>query len=246
MIFIAIIGLLLGIPLAWFSLRFGRRPKHFDIPTLAWTERPVPIWQQDRTQFIFIAGHALSIAALAVMFLLDSLALTTSAPPPQGLKLALATAWIITGAVLAFPYLYPVAGKMPMVVFTNAFARGQSFGDWSCFSHYRADPTTRIIRLYSERAPEVVSVAWQPPTEEVFNGVLAVVSAALPAQARPGLNPWYWRPSALLGLLAGVAGLFLLGGFLVAGTAWSWVYYLLAVLLLSAFAPAVIRLYRLD
>lgn len=246
MILDALIGLLIGFALAWFSLRFGRRPRHFDISTLEWTERPVPIWQQDRTQFVFILGHALGVAALAVMLLREGLTLAAPVPTPRGMELAFGTAWMITGAVLAFPVLYRVAGKMPMAVFTDAFVRGQFFGDWSCFSHYRADPATRIIRLHSERTPEVVRVAWQPPSEEIFNSVLGVLSDALPAQAPAEPTRWYWRPSTLLGLLAGVVGLFLLGGILVAGNAWSWAYYPLAVLLLAAFAPAMIRLYRLD
>jgi hypothetical protein len=242
----ALVGSLIGIALAWFSLRRGRRARHFDIPTLAWTESPVPIWQQDRTQFALILGHGLGVAALAVMFLREGLTLAAPAPAPWAMELALGSVWIVTGAVLAFPLLYRVAGKMPMAVFTNAFVRGQFFGDWSCFSHYRADPATRVIRLHSERTPEVVRVAWQPPSEEIFNSVLGVLSAALPTRAPSGPTPWYWRPSTLLGLLAAVVGLFLLGGVLVAGKAWSWAYYPLAVLLLAAFAPTVIRLYRLD
>jgi hypothetical protein len=72
MIASAFSGLIIGIALAWFSLRRGRRSQQFDIPTITWTERPIPIWQQDRVQFIFILIHSLSVAGLAVMFLNDT------------------------------------------------------------------------------------------------------------------------------------------------------------------------------
>src|SRR5215207_2361054 len=102
MISYAFSGLILGFLLAWFSLWRGRRPQHFDVTSISWIEHPIPLWQQDHFQFIFIAVHSLSVASLAVMFLRDTLTATSSPLSAWAIATALMAAWIIAGSLVAF------------------------------------------------------------------------------------------------------------------------------------------------
>jgi hypothetical protein len=245
----AILGLAAGFALGWVVIWRGRRPLELESTTsLAWIEQPVPFWHQDPVQALFIGGHTTSVLLLAVLFALDLARGTPAVGPALGRHLALMAVWFMAGSLLAFPLAYRYAGKMPMSVFVNGVARGQYASDWGPFSHFRADASTRVIRLYSVRTPEVVRVAWQPPTAELFDAVVQVLAAGLPDQAPVLSVPWYRRRAAVLGALAGVTLPFLLGGVGVyaAQVPWSWIYYTAAVSLVMLLGQGVVKGFQLD
>jgi hypothetical protein len=155
---------------------------------------------------------------------------------------------MITGSVFSFPFIYPFAGRMPMVVFSNAFARGQYVGEWDCFSHFRADPKNRIIYLYAALSPEIVRVAWQPTTGEIFKNVMGVLMSALPRESPAVRIPWYrWRV-ALIGAILILVSPFLLGAIVVhfSAVSWSWVYYVTTVPVLMVLGTMLVREFEID
>jgi hypothetical protein len=218
---VTVTGFLVGLFLAWILIRRGRRPIQFDAPALEWVEKPIAIWKQDWAQAVIIWIHALSILSIAVLFLLD-----------RKVPLEILGSSRVTSAALWVVWMF--AGQMPMFVYSNAFARGQYVGDWDCFSHFRADPKTRIIYLYAAQSPEIVRVAWRPTTDELFRDVVGVLKASLPQEPPDSVVPWYRRRMALIGAMLILVSPFLLGAIAVyqSAVSWSWIYYTAAVPLL--------------
>jgi hypothetical protein len=203
-------------------IRRGRRPVQFDVPAIAWIEKPVAIWKQDWAQATFILVHSLSILLIAFLFLLDRKVPSEFLGSSRVTSTALWVVWMIAGSVFSFSFIYPYAGRMPMFVFSNAFARGQFVGEWDCFSHFRADPKTRMIHLHAALSPEIVRVAWCPTTDEVFRDVVGVLKSALPEESPAVIIPWYRRRMALISTILILVLPFLLGAIAVYQSAFSW------------------------
>lgn len=244
----AIFGFISGLVAGWIIVRRGRRPIQFDVPAIGWAERPVAIWKQDWIQVLLIIILALSNLLIAVLFLLDRDVPSEILGSSRVTSAALWVVWMIAGSVFSFSFIYPYAGRMPMFVFSNAFARGQFVGDWDCFSHFKADPTTRIIYLYAALSPEIVRVAWQPRTDVIFEDVLSVLRSVLPENPPHIPTPMVRRRWALI-----LAMLFLVVPFLLAGVAiylssatWSWIYYTIAVPLLMVLGTTLVRKFEIT
>jgi hypothetical protein len=241
-------GLFIGIIVAWFILKQRRRPFETDVPAITWEEKPLPVWKQDGFQTVYISIHALSIFSMAIFFLLDQSVPSAVFGSTRVMNFSLCFVWVIAGAVMSFYFLYPYAGRMPMAVFSNAFARGLYVGDWACFSHFHADPTSRIITLYAARSPEVVRVAWGPNTDELFNDVLSILKSVLPEDAPTISIPWVRTRGGLMGvlllfvlpILVGAVSIFL------SSTTWSWIYYTAAAPVLMLLGSTIIRKFELN
>jgi hypothetical protein len=245
---IAIFGFLSGLVAGWVILRRGRRPILFDVPAIAWVERPLAIWKQDWAQALLVMIHTLSILLIAVLFLLDRDVPSEFLGSSRVTSAALWVVWMIAGSVFSFSFIYPYAGRIPMFVFSNAFARGQYVGDWDCFSYFRSDPTTRIIYLYAALSPEIVRVAWQPETDKLFKDVVGVLKSALPEKPLAVMIPWYRRRPALIGAILILVLPFMLGAIVVyqSAVSWSWIYYTIAVPLLMVLGTALIRRFEIT
>jgi Na+-driven multidrug efflux pump len=120
----ATLGYILGLIAGWIILRRGRRPIQFDVPAIAWVEKPVAIWKQGWSQALFVFIHSLSILLIAFLFLLDRKVPSEFLDSSRVTSTALWVVWMIAGSVFSFSFIYPFAGQMPVVVFSNAFARG--------------------------------------------------------------------------------------------------------------------------
>jgi hypothetical protein len=245
---VALIGFLVGLFLAWLLIRRGRRPIQFDVQTISWVEKPVAIWKQDWTQTIFVLVHSLSILLIAILFLFDREVPSEFLGSSRVTTTALWVVWMIAGSVFSFSFIYPYAGHMPMFVFSNAFARGQYVGDWDCFSHFRADPKTRVIYLFAALSPEIVRVAWRPTTEELFKDVVELLNAALPQDPPSSVVPWYRRRVALISVILILVLPFLFGAIAVfqSTASWSWVYYTAAVPVLMVLGTVLVRKFEMD
>jgi hypothetical protein len=243
----AAVGAALGTWLAWASLRRGRRPFQTPTPSIAWDERPLPIWRQDRVQLAFIAVHATGIVALALLLARTDAPRARSAPLASALSFAPLVAWAIAGSVAAFPLLYRRAGTMPMRVFTNAVARGQYVATWSAFSHFDADAGARIVRLYSPGLPSVVRVAWHPDSPETYAAVVATLAAAPLPTAAPATRPALWRRRwAPVVLVAAITLALLAASLGTADRAWGGLVPLGAILVLLGAGVVITRRYQLD
>jgi hypothetical protein len=245
---VTVTGFLVGKFLGWILIRHGRRPIQFDVPAIGWVEKPIAIWKQDWAQAVFIWIHALSILSIAVLFLLDRKVPLEILGSSRVTSAALWVVWMIAGSVFSFSFIYPYAGKMPMFVFSNAFARGQYVGDWDCFSHFDADPETRIIYLYAALSPEIVRVAWRPTTDKLFGDVLGVLKSALPEESPVVVIPWNRRRMALIGAILILVLPFLLGAIAVyqSAVSWSWIYYVAAVPILVVLGTMLVRKFEIT
>ena len=244
----AVIGFSIGFIIGWFVVYRGRKPFEHDVEAIGWVERPVPVWLQSKTQAIYIYSHAFGVLFLAVLFLLHACQVSNLTGFSPFVGRMLLVVWIVAGSVLSFPIAYRNAGKMPMFVFLDAFARGQYVGDWGCFSRFQGDPSKRIIWLYGALTPEIVRVAWQPTTDEIYSKVVDLLDTVQLRDVPPGTAPWYRKPAAFISLLMTGMVPLLIAGILVYqyGVAWSWLYYVLAVLLLVVMGNLTVRLYQLD
>ena len=244
----ATIGFVSGLILGWIILRRGRRPVQFDVPAIAWIEKPVAIWKHDWAQAVFVFIHSLSILLIAFLFLLDRRVPSEFLGSSSLTRSALWVVWLIAGSVFSFSFIYPFAGKMPMFVFSNAFARGQYVGDWDCFSHFDADPENRMIYLYAALSPEIVRVAWRPTTDEIFRDVVGVLKASLPQELPYSVVPWYRRRMALIGAILILVLPSLLGAIAVyqSAVSWSWIYFTAAVPVLMVLGTTLVRKFEID
>lgn len=239
----AIFGFVLGLIIGWIIIRKGRQPIQFDVPAIEWVERPVAIWKQDWTQTVMILIHSLSILAISALYLLDQNVSLEILGSTRVTSAALWMTWLVAGSVFSFSFIYPYAGKMPMFVFLNAFARGQYVGDWDCFSHFNVDLKTRMIYLFAARFPEIVRVAWQPTTEAVFEDVLSVLRSVLPEKPENTPLPIARRRWVLIAAMIVLVLPFIIAGVVIflSSVIWGWVYYTIAVLLLMILGITLIK-----
>ena len=241
-------GLLAGTGSTWFTLRGLRRRAAIasegdGAASVAWSQPPVPLREQDPVPVAFIVVHALSVAGLAALFTWDR-----SLRPPgdfHGLPtLALLATSVLAGIAVGFLLVHGLAGAAAVRVGPASVTWGRHATDWGAFSHYAADASTRTIRLFSAGTPTVERMVWRPPSDVTFAQVLAVVRAALPDAPAAGAEAAR-RSAPVLHVGAWCAALLGVGA-LVAGTAWGWVYYLPAAFGLLRLAPALLRRYQLD
>jgi hypothetical protein len=182
-------GGVLGFALSLWVVRRGRRAYPHDTAVLHWREQVVPAWRQDPLAALFIGVHAGTVVALAVLAGLHA-ARAPVEPVPWMSAPGQLLAGFMAGAVLGFPLASRLGPPMPMALYPEGVVRGRFVADWSAFSHFAADPSSRLIRLYSPRIPTIARVAWRPPGEELFREVVAFLVRHLPA-APPGPAPWY-------------------------------------------------------
>lgn len=229
-------------------IRRNRRPLAYEGASVAWVEAPVAPWHQDGSVALFLVLHSSSVLLLATLGLL------MLRPQFQGGLPAISTglsvggiAWM-AGGILAFPASFRLAPPFPMSLFSNAVVRGQFVAEWSYFSHFVAQPTTGLIRLYSAKTPEVANVAWRPSSPEVFTAAVAFLEYYLPSQRPPTALAWYQRRSLFIvaTLLITIPAV-LLGVLLYStGAAWLWAYYPLAGGAMLIAGSMIIRAYQVG
>ena len=239
-------GGLIGLVLAVWSVRRGRRPYPPDTAVLHWRERVVSAWQQDPASALFIGVHAGSVMAFAVLA-----GIHAARDPVEPLSWAVAPAHlllgVLAGAVLGFPLASRFGPPMPMALYPEGVVRGRFVSGWSAYSHFTADETSRVIRLFSPSIPSVARVAWRPPTEDLFRETVGFLVRHLPA-APPAPSAWYRTRTVLLALAAGVTVVPLLAGIAVLQSECRWTSVFLAgtAYLVCIAGLLLIRSYRLD
>lgn len=240
-----IAGGVLGLLLAPWSIRRGRRAVAGAGAIVQWEERVVPPWRQDPVQALFIAVHGAAVLCLAVLRAISA----WQAPYPAQLTSSPSdlVLGMLAGAVVGFPLAARLGPAMPMALYPEGVIRGRFVSEWAAYSHFVPDPGSGLIRLYSQRTPEVARVAWHPPTQPVFLQAMDVLARHLPT-APPSASPWYRRRAAFLaaGLLVILPGL--VGGLLVlrAGVRWAPLYYAGTAYLICIAGIRLIRSYQVD
>jgi hypothetical protein len=246
---VASIGAVAGLALGWRALQRGRRPTPREDALLAWEEMPISAWRQDWRIASLIAFHAASIFLLGVLFLLDAtwqagnqtLFLLDATPFMSSAEVRafhlqvqlIATAglgltWVFCGNLLAFPVARRWGRPLPLGIVPGGVISGPYLWAWSAFSHFSADPSSRLIRLHSSRTPELACMAWRPPDADRFGEAVAYLGLVL-TEGRPDpVVPWHRRWSVRLSLLL-VAGTlpFVVAGLVVYVRAftWGWMFY---------------------
>ena len=225
------VSLIIGLLFGYRTIARNRRPQPAERATLTWHERQRSLWQQDFSLALCITVHGSGIVLLAIMFFLlihhpqAKISITWDV-----ILVGMFISWI-AGSLLAFPFAVRFAPAFPMRLFSNAAVRGQFFAEWSAFSHFTADSTTQVIRLFSARTPEVARAIWQPPTPQLFVDVVTFLSHYLPTTMPTTPLPWYRRRNTLMmTLLLSTTGLVLAGlAIYIWALGWVWPYYLLAM-----------------
>jgi hypothetical protein len=239
-------GGVLGFLLSLWVVRRGRRAYPADTAVLHWQERVVSAWRQDPLAALFIGVHAGTVVALAVLAGLHA----ARAPVEPVLWLsapAQLLAGFMAGAVLGFPLASRLGPPMPMALYSEGVVRGRFVADWSAFSHFAADPSSGLIRLYSPRIPTIARVAWLPPGEELFREVVAFLVRHVPA-APPAPAPWYRTRPMFVALGAAITVLPLIQAIALTRSGWPWTAPFLAgtAYLVCVAGFLLIRSYRLD
>ncbi len=253
----AIVGLLVGAVQTWFVLKRLRRA-YPGSALLKWTEGPIPPWKLDPVWNSFMLLHAMLVCACAILFwfvcqaIVDAPGSLLPGPLNSPLlpesffqqttstlmllsALGLGLVFVLSGVPLTYFAAYWVIRPLHSAILTNGIASGPNVLAWSKFSHCRADSRTRLIHLYSARSPELATVAWQLPSQALYNQIMDLLREHLPEQPPATLPPWYRRRSALIGQLF-LFGLPLLaiGLLLYAfGAYWAWFYYVVAAHLMT-------------
>jgi hypothetical protein len=252
-----------GFGLGWRSIKRNRLPFTAEDALLHWTERSVSAWKQDWVSAFFITLHSLSIIGLGMLFLLNvmqaegkyALFPSDDVTPYDFEPLlswvviaALGLVWFLCGSLLAYPFATRLIQPISMSIVSDGVIRGQYFSLWYCYSHFTIEAEHRLIRLYSSRTPEIARVAWQPPTETIFNQVVALTSEHL-AQESPVISlPWYQRRMAFLGwLFILIVPLVVIGLLLyLAPLRWTWMYYPVATYFIFLLGGVIIRKYQVG
>jgi hypothetical protein len=239
-------GALLGFALSLWSVRRGRRAYPHDTAVLHWEEAVVPAWRQDPLAALFIGVHAATVVALAVLAGLNA-ARAPVEPVPWISAPAQLLAGLMAGAVLGFPLASRFGPPMPMALYPEGVVRGRFVADWSAFSHFAADPSSGLIRLYGPRIPTIARVAWRPPGEDLFREVVAFLVRHLPA-APPGPAPWYRTRAMFVAVGAAITVLPLSGAIALTRSGGPWTAPVLAgtAYLVCVAGLVLIRSYRLD
>jgi hypothetical protein len=262
---IALLGTAIGFALGWRAIIRERRPSARDDALVRWDERSVSVWRQDWRVASLIAFHAASIALLAVLFLLDTtwgegkatlflLDATPYMPSAevrtfnQQLELiatcGLGMVWVFCGNLLAFPLARRWGRPLAHGIAPSGAISGPYLLLWSAFSHFSADPLTRLIRFYSSRTPELACMAWRPPNGDLFDQAVAFLGLVLPEGPPQPQVSWYRRRSVLLSLLLLAGTLpFVVAGLLIYAFAftWGWMYYTFVTPLLVGLGLVVFR-----
>jgi hypothetical protein len=248
----AVSGALVGAGFTLATVRGLRRRALTDGPpdphAVSWTAPPLPIRQRGAVQAGFIAAHSLSTVALAGLALWDrARAGVGGALSPFALpSVALTWVWLLAGCALAYPLLSRHAGPVAVEVSSDGVAHGQFRGGWQEFSHFAADPATRVVRLYSPVLPGVPRGVWQPPSDDLYRAAVAILRGALPTRVADARRAGWRRSAEPILLVVAAAAPLLFGGVMAAGHRWGWVYYPLAAHALVWCAPAITRRYELD
>ena len=121
-------------------------------------------------------------------------------------------------------------------------------GNDDCFSYFEADPKTRVIDLHAVLYPEIVRVAWQPATDEIFEDVVDVLESVLPQEPSTVPIPWYRRRVALVGAISFLVLPFLIGTTIIyqSGVSYNWIFYTLAVVVLMILGTFLIKRFELS
>jgi len=239
-------GGLLGLALAGWSIRRGRRAYPHDTSVLHWHERVVSAWRQDATGALFIGIHAGTVVALGLLAAMHALQRAAEPPPPAGAPVYLLLG-VLAGAVLGFPLASRIGPPMPMALYPDGVVRGRFVSDWSGYSHFVADPASGLIRLYSPRVPAIARVAWRPPTDELFREVVAFLVRYLPA-APAAPRSWYRARGTFLAFGAAITMGPLLAAVAVvqSGSRWTPLFLAGTAYLVCLAGILLIRSYRLD
>ncbi len=242
-----LVGVAIGFAAGWWLIRRARRP--LGLETLVqWTEPPVSAWREDWRAALLITLHGAGILLLALLFLLDNLRnpdhhtlFLIDATPFMSAReqqefnsqlFTLATwglgiAGVLSGSVVAYHLATRGIGPLTIGITEEGVVRGRYYIAWSAYSHFVADAQSRLIRFFTNRLPEVASMAWRPPTPELYHQAVALLQEHLPSSPPRKPIPWSRRLIVFAGLVLVPALLFVaLGTFLfVQGFGWAWLYY---------------------
>ena len=228
------------------TIRRNRRPSGYEGASLSWVETPVAPWHQDGSVALFLVLHSSTVLLLATLGLLTLRQHVQDGSLSLGRGISVGVVAWIAGGILAFPVAFRFAPPFPMSLFSNAVVRGQYVSEWTYFSHFVAQPSTRLIWLYAAKTPDIVSVAWHPPSPELFSAVVAFLEQYLPSQKPPSHPDWYRRRSVfilatlLITIPAVVVGIVAYS----TPTTWLWGYYPLAIGAVLAAGTIIIRTYE--
>lgn len=262
---IAFLCTIVGFGLCWWVIKHERRPSMSDDVLLSWTEPPVSAWRQDWKGGLFITLHSLSIIILGILFLLDTswsernhtlflLDATPFMPTTvrhefyQSLYIlatcGLGVVWVICGGFLFFPIATRLIRPIYIMIVPNGVVRGPYIWSWDYFSHFVVYPSTRLIRFYSSRIPEIACMAWQPSSEDTFNQAAVLLGQYLPQNSPRTSVPWYRRRSVSIGLRLFLITVPCVGiGLLVYifEFTWAWMYYTFVTPLIPVFSFKLFR-----
>jgi hypothetical protein len=262
---VALLGIAIGFALGWRAIIRDRSPTPREDALVTWEERPVSAWRQDWRVASLMGFHAAGIVLLAVLFLLDTtwregnhtLFLLDATPYMPSAEVrtfhqqleiiatcGLGVVWVFCGNLLALPLARRWGRPLARGIAPLGAISGPYLLLWSAFSHFSADPRSRLIRFYSSRTPELACMAWRPPNADLFGEAVAFLGLVLPEERpQPGVS-WYRRRSVLLSLLLLAGTLpFVVAGLLVYASAftWGWMVYTFATPLLVGLGLAVFR-----
>lgn len=246
---VVILALAIGFVFGWLAIKRERRHSACDNALLRWKEAPVSVWHQDRTIALFIALHASSVIALAILFLLDAtwrgtqptLFLIDATPfmPPRVLAEfqqeltwivtgGLGIVWLFCGSFLAYPLARQFVRPLQYAIMTEGIVSGPHLYPWGQFSYFTSHPHPNRIRLHSAQTPEMVSMLWQPPDAAIFHQAVALLTEHLPSSSPQPTVPWRQRASVRLGMLLIATTIpFVAAGLWIyaLGLGWAWLYY---------------------
>jgi hypothetical protein len=246
---VALIAAISGFVSSWRNIQRVRRLCAHDDALLIWDEEPLPVWYLSMTFVSFIALHMSSVIVLGILFLFEMTAHQGSQTlflldVPRHTPVAELTqvylwveviatfgfgfVWFLCGSLLAFPFAHRLIRPIHVAILPNGVASGTFRWEWSYFSYFSAEPRALLIRLYSNRVPEIASIVSRPRNADIFGPAVALLGQHLPPTPSRLPLAWYRRKSvrvALL-LLAITIPCVLIGLFIYAfGFTWGWMYY---------------------
>ncbi len=246
---VVLVASIIGAVTAWRVIRRERRPSDSEDALMRWTEKPLSAWDQDRTIASFITFHASSVVVLGILFLLEmnahqgnhTLFFVDATPFMPSAERAefntnldtiatsgLGITWFLCSSLLSFPFARHLVRPMYFMVLPTGIVSGPYLFDWSHFSHYSADPRTRLIRLYASRTPELAHIACRPPNADLYTRASGLLAQHLSATPPRPTTPWYRRRTIRAAILLLITTIpFVLIGFLIyaLGFTWGWLYY---------------------
>ena len=256
---VPLITTMVGFSFGWRNIRRNRMPFAAKDEVLHWTERSVSAWKQDRALALFITLHSISVIILSILFLLDVIqvesnytlfpfGVTSDSIKQLVVIAALGLVWLLCGSLLAFPFATRLIQPISMSIVSDGVIRGQYFSLWHFYSHFSTEPGERLIRLYSSRTPQIACVAWQPPTETVFDKAVTLVEEHLAQEPLALPLPWYRQRIAFLSwLFILTVPLVVIGLLLYTATlSWTWMYYTVAAYLIFTLGGVIIQNYQVG